>query len=143
MTVLLNLRCLRLLWPCSCSHTQYSYLSINTATIEQYNCHHFYHNVKSFYANCWLLYCFWTMCSCHTASYSATLVGTVFAIVLPCALVVFRRISKIAKSVYELRHVCPSARLSARNNSASTGRIFMKFDIWVFVGNLSWIFEFH
>jgi hypothetical protein len=27
---------------------------------------------------------------------------------------------------------CPSVRLSARNSSATTGRIFMKFDIWVF-----------
>ena len=30
-----------------------------------------------------------------------------------------------------------SVRLSARNNSAPTGRIFMKFDIWVFFENLS------
>jgi hypothetical protein len=28
--------------------------------------------------------------------------------------------------------VCPSVRPSARYNSAATGRIFVKFDIWVF-----------
>jgi hypothetical protein len=39
--------------------------------------------------------------------------------------VMFRRTPKIAKTDYWLCHVCPSAR----NNSAPTGRIFMKFDI--------------
>jgi hypothetical protein len=36
-------------------------------------------------------------------------------------------------------HVCvrPSARPPARNNSASTGRIFMKIYVWVFFENLS------
>ena len=34
-------------------------------------------------------------------------------------------------------------RPSARNNSAPTGRIFMKFDIWVFFENLSRKFNFH
>jgi hypothetical protein len=38
--------------------------------------------------------------------------------------VIFRRIRKIAKSDYELRHVCPSAW----NNSAPEIQIFMKFD---------------
>jgi hypothetical protein len=33
--------------------------------------------------------------------------------------------------------VCPSVRLSAWNNSASTGPIFMKFDICLFLRNLS------
>ena len=33
--------------------------------------------------------------------------------------------------------VCLSVRPSARNNSAPTGRIFMKFDIWGFFENLS------
>jgi len=32
---------------------------------------------------------------------------------------------------------------SAWNNSTNTGRIFMKFDIWVFLENLSRKFEFH
>ena len=36
--------------------------------------------------------------------------------------------AKITKSDYWLRHVCPSAW----NISAPTGRIFMKFDIWIF-----------
>jgi hypothetical protein len=40
----------------------------------------------------------------------------------------FRHVRKIAKSDYLLRHVC----LSARNNSAPTERIFMKFGIWGF-----------
>jgi len=36
-----------------------------------------------------------------------------------------------------------SVRLSARNSSVPTGRIFMKFDIWVFSENLSRKFKFH
>ena len=36
-----------------------------------------------------------------------------------------------------------SVHLSARNNSAPTGRIFMKFDIWVFFANLWRKFKFH
>jgi len=47
--------------------------------------------------------------------------------------VVFRRVSKTAKSDYELRHVCISVRLSVRSSawdySAPTGWIFVKFDI--------------
>ena len=39
--------------------------------------------------------------------------------------------------------VCPSVRPSAWNNSAPTGRIFMKFDIWIFFENLSKKFNFH
>jgi len=42
---------------------------------------------------------------------------------------IYRRAHKIAKSHYELRDVCPSVCSSAWNNSASTGRIFIKFDI--------------
>ena len=38
---------------------------------------------------------------------------------------IFMRFPKITKSYNWLRHVCPSAW----NNSAPTGRIFMKFDI--------------
>ena len=40
---------------------------------------------------------------------------------------VLRRVRKIAMSDYYLRHVCPSTvRLSAWNNSALTGQIFIK-----------------
>ena len=46
---------------------------------------------------------------------------------------------KLRKAIISFMSVCPSAR----NNSASTGRIFMKFDIWVFFENLSRIFKFH
>ena len=46
---------------------------------------------------------------------------------------VFRRVSKIPKSNYQLRHVCLSlcwfVRPSARNNIPPTGQIFMKFYI--------------
>jgi hypothetical protein len=36
-----------------------------------------------------------------------------------------------------------SVHLSAWNSSVSTGRIFVKFDIWIFFENLSRIFKFH
>jgi hypothetical protein len=39
--------------------------------------------------------------------------------------------------------VRPSVRLSAWSNSSPTGRIFIKFDIWVFFENLSRKFKFH
>ena len=38
---------------------------------------------------------------------------------------------------------CPSVCLSAWNNSAPTGRIFMKSDVWVFLENLSREFKFN
>jgi hypothetical protein len=41
----------------------------------------------------------------------------------------FRRVRKIAKNDYKLRLLCLSVCLSAWNNSASTGRIFMEIDI--------------
>jgi hypothetical protein len=41
----------------------------------------------------------------------------------------FKRVRKIAKSVYWPRHVCLSARPSECHNLATTGRIFMEFDI--------------
>jgi hypothetical protein len=44
---------------------------------------------------------------------------------------VFKRVWKIAKICY-LRRVCLSVCPTAWNNSAPTGRIFMKFYIWVF-----------
>ena len=43
-----------------------------------------------------------------------------------------RRVRKIAKSDYQLRHVCLSAWPSPWNNPSPTGRICMKFGIWVF-----------
>jgi len=49
----------------------------------------------------------------------------------------FRRFRTTAKSDYSLRHESPSAC----NNSAHTGRILMKFD--VFFENLSSKFKFH
>ena len=49
----------------------------------------------------------------------------------------FRRVRKTAKSNYYRRRVClpicPSLLPSARNNSAPTKRIFVKFEIWVSV----------
>ena len=42
------------------------------------------------------------------------------------------RVRKIARSDYYLRHVRPSVCPSAWNNSAPTGRIFIKFEIWRF-----------
>jgi len=50
---------------------------------------------------------------------------------------------KLRKSHYFLRHTCPSVPLSAWNNSAPTGRIFMKFGIWVFFEHLSRKFQLH
>jgi hypothetical protein len=48
----------------------------------------------------------------------------------------FRRLHKIVESY------CLSVRLSACNNSALIGRIFMKFSIWIFFESLSRKFEF-
>jgi hypothetical protein len=56
---------------------------------------------------------------------------------------VFRRVRKFTKMNYLLRQVCPSVRLSARNNSAPTGRIIMKFDISISFENLSIWFRLH
>jgi len=56
---------------------------------------------------------------------------------------IFRRVRKIAKSNYYLRHVCLSVRRSALNNSAPTGRILMKFGISLFLENLSRKFKYH
>jgi hypothetical protein len=49
---------------------------------------------------------------------------------------IFRRLRKIAKSEYDLRHVYPTVCPSTWNNSAPTGRIFMKYDIWVFFNSV-------
>jgi len=51
--------------------------------------------------------------------------------------ILYRRVSKIAKSDCFFRHVCLSVCPYALNNSAPTGRIFVKFDICVFFENLS------
>ena len=56
---------------------------------------------------------------------------------------VFRGVLKFTRSNYLFRHVCPSARLSAQNNSAPTGRIIMKFDISIFFENMSIQFRLH
>ena len=45
---------------------------------------------------------------------------------------IFRGVRKIAKSDYQLRHVCPSLRLSTWKHSAPNGRIFMKFGTSIF-----------
>jgi hypothetical protein len=42
---------------------------------------------------------------------------------------------KIEKSDYELHDDSPFVRPSAWNNSARTGRIFLKFSIWIFFVN--------
>jgi hypothetical protein len=55
---------------------------------------------------------------------------------------VLRRVRKIAKSDYYLRHTCPSVCLSAWNNSAPTGRIIVKFYIYVFFESLVGEFKF-
>jgi hypothetical protein len=55
---------------------------------------------------------------------------------------IFTRFRKIAKGDQNLRHVCPSVIPSAWNNSASTGRIFTRFDSCVFFVNLSTKYKF-
>ena len=63
---------------------------------------------------------------------------------------VFRGFRKIAKNFYFLRHICPSVCLPVfclpvlpptQNNSTSTGRIFIKFCIWIFFKSLSRKFQ--
>jgi len=54
----------------------------------------------------------------------------------------FRLFHKIAKRDYYLRHACLSILLSVWNNSAPTGRIFMKYDIAVLFETLSRKFNF-
>ena len=55
----------------------------------------------------------------------------------------FQGRSKIAKSYYYLRYVCPSASPSAWKNSAPTGRIFVRFHFRVFFENLPRRFKVH
>jgi hypothetical protein len=56
---------------------------------------------------------------------------------------IFRRIRKILKSHSYFRHVYPSVSLSAWDNSASTGRIFMKLHSSLLFEHLSRQFKFH
>ena len=55
---------------------------------------------------------------------------------LRCLIFLFRCARKITKSDYWLRNACLLASPSARKNSVPNGRIFMKFDIWIFFVNL-------
>jgi len=55
--------------------------------------------------------------------------------------VIFRRVLKISRSDFVMS-VRPSVRLSECKNSATIGRIFMKFDIFVFLEILSKNFKF-
>jgi len=55
----------------------------------------------------------------------------------------FKRVRKIVKSHYYLCHIYPSVCLSAWNNSASTGRIFIKFHLRLFLKSLSIKFKFY
>jgi hypothetical protein len=65
---------------------------------------------------------------CETGS----LIGTKSTVL---SVSVFRRVHKIAKSDYWLRHVCLVSP-SAWNSSAPTGRVLIKFNIGVFFEHL-------
>jgi hypothetical protein len=56
---------------------------------------------------------------------------------------VYRHVRQIAKSGYWCRHICLTFRPYTSNNSAPTGQILVKFDVWVFFENLSLKFEFY
>ena len=65
---------------------------------------------------------------------------------VPCFFFIFWRVGKIAKKrllASSCLSVCLLVCPSASNNLASTGRIFMKFYIWVFFENLSKKFKSH
>jgi len=49
----------------------------------------------------------------------------------------FRRTRQITKGDYLFRQGCLFVSPSARNNSAPTGRMFVKLDSRVFLGNMS------
>ena len=55
----------------------------------------------------------------------------------------FRVFAKLQVTASFIMCVCLSVSLSGWNNSASIGRILMKFHIWVFFKNLSRKFKFH
>ena len=71
------------------------------------------------------VYCCCCRCSLQLRQYSRRLNLFLFF---------FRRVRKAGRSDWERRHVFLSAYPSTWN-SASTGRIFMKFDIWVLFEN--------
>ena len=58
--------------------------------------------------------------------------ASVTTVALPRIYASSKRLRKTAKSDYQLHHVRPSVSLSARNNSAATRRILMKFDMRIF-----------
>ena len=68
---------------------------------------------------------------------------SLWVLISPSKLWLFRRVCKIAKSDYKLRHICSSVLPSAWNNSAPIGRIFLKFDIGGVLENLLRKFKFH
>ena len=90
------------------------------------------HNVQHMYVcmriNCTELLCYSGFAgpiSCSILQLLALLVVYYVFMFLICQFLVFRRVLKIAKSDYLLRHV----RLSAWNNSSPTGRILMTLGI--------------
>jgi len=54
----------------------------------------------------------------------------------------FKRVRRIAKSNYWLRHACLSVRPPTWNSSAPTGRMLVKFEVLLFLENLSRKFKF-
>ena len=68
---------------------------------------------------------------------NTAVVLNVFRTSFPIFLCAFAKLQKATNSFVM------SLRLSARNNLAPTGRIFMKLDIWVFFENLSRKYKFH
>jgi hypothetical protein len=57
---------------------------------------------------------------------------------------IIRAFAKFGKATITfVMYVCPPACPTTWNNSAPTGRIFMKFDIWVFFENMSKKYKFH
>jgi len=57
--------------------------------------------------------------------------------VMPAHLMLLGSFAKLRKATISfVMCICLSVRPSEWNNSAPTGRIFMKFDIWSFLENL-------
>jgi hypothetical protein len=77
---------------------------------------------------------FW--CNTQIVQASSRTVLTVISLPLPLIFlpIYFRRVRKITKNEDELRRVCPSACPHGTFRTP-TGRIFIKFDIWVFFEN--------
>ena len=79
---------------------------------------------------------YWLFNNEHTSSVkNASLANDWWYHFVAVVAVVIRRFSQSASS-------CFSVRLASCNNKASTGGVFMKFDIWVFHENLSRKFNF-